>query len=320
MLSGWINVCKPVGVTSNYVTSFFKRLCKPYKVGHVGTLDPLASGVLVLAIGQATKLVEYAVQDMKCYDFTVQFGQQTSTGDAEGQVIATSDFMPTVTQINAAIPHFLGEIEQKPSAYSAIKINGVCAYKLARNGKEVNIPSRKVDIYELKLIDYDEYTGRASFRCKCSSGTYVRNLAEDISLYLQTVGFVVRLHRVCVGNFIDDISNARELIDWNAYKNVFSSVDFSQIDRDKSKEIKALCIGSYQVSLEQILLPLDTVLDDILVVSVNEEIAKKIRCGVQTKITDDISDSFVSVKANGNLIAVGNLHNGTFVSTKVFNN
>src|SRR4051794_3181369 len=181
MLHGWIILDKPVGLGSTTAVSAIKRILREAgepktKVGHGGTLDPLASGVLPIALGEATKLCGRMLQATKAYDFTISFGDETDTLDAEGQVIATSDVRPTPDQIEAALPRFTGVIEQVPPAYSALKIEGKPAYARARAGEELEIKARCVTVHELCILGangVDEITLSATV----SKGTYIRSLA-----------------------------------------------------------------------------------------------------------------------------------------------
>ena len=233
MLHGWIILDKPVGLGSTGAVSRVKRALREAgepktKVGHGGTLDPLASGVLPIAIGEATKLAGRMLDATKVYDFTIKFGQQTDTLDAEGEVIATSDVRPTLAAIEAVLPHFTGLIEQVPPAYSALKIDGKPAYARARAGEHVEMKLRSVNIQSLtvrpELVEGlplpSEEKDRAStssgrtveevtLSATVSKGTYIRSLARDIALALRTVGHVTMLRRTRAGPF--DLSQAISL-------------------------------------------------------------------------------------------------------------
>jgi tRNA pseudouridine55 synthase len=210
MLHGWIILDKPVGLGSTTAVSAVKRiLCEAgepkTKVGHGGTLDPLASGVLPIALGEATKLAGRMLDATKDYDFTVRFGEETDTLDAEGQVVATNEVRPTLEQVEAVLPRFIGEIEQVPPAYSALKIEGKAAYARARAGEELAMKARHVTVHSLKLLpasearaeELDEITLSATV----SKGTYIRSLARDIARALNTVGHVTILRRTRAGPF-----------------------------------------------------------------------------------------------------------------------
>lgn len=203
-ISGWLNLYKPYGMSSMQATSKVRRLLNAAKAGHAGTLDPLAEGVLPIAFGEATKLIplmhEVEQAQNKEYRFTVQWGTQTSTDDAEGEVIATSAHRPSGSAVASALPRFTGDITQVPPAFSAIKVNGQRAYKAARKGEEVTIPSRQVQIARLEDIGGAE-AGGSHFEVSCGTGTYVRALARDIALFLGTVGHCTRIIRTKAGAF-----------------------------------------------------------------------------------------------------------------------
>ncbi|WP_174298225.1 tRNA pseudouridine(55) synthase TruB [Sphingomonas bacterium] len=212
-LHGWLVIDKPVGTGSTQVVGAVKRALQSggyakVKVGHGGTLDPLASGVLPIALGEATKLAGRLLDGDKCYAFTVRFGEQTDTLDLEGQVVATSDVRPRRAQVEAVLAHFTGPIEQVPPAFSALKVNGERAYDLARAGEVVALASRKVVVHSLMLrhpgVGRDPYSQGdhdETFLARVSKGTYIRSLARDIALALGTVGHVTYLRRTRAGPF-----------------------------------------------------------------------------------------------------------------------
>ncbi len=200
IVHGWLILNKPQGLTSTQALGKVRRLLNGSKAGHGGTLDPLATGVLPLAFGEATKLIPYVMDGDKEYAFTVRWGEARDTADAEGQVIATSPNRPTAGAIQAALSSFLGQILQRPPAYSAIKVDGERAYDLARAGEEVVLEERPVFIERLdltRIIDADH----AAFLVKCSKGTYVRALATDLAAALGTCGHVTELTRLAAGPF-----------------------------------------------------------------------------------------------------------------------
>ena len=199
---GWVNVDKPVGPTSNTVVGIVRRLFNAQKAGHAGTLDPLASGILPIALGEATKTVPHLVDAHKTYRFTVRWGEATSTDDREGAVVAESPVRPDGPAIERELVRFVGEIEQVPPAYSAIKIDGQRAYKLARQGQEVAVPPRKVRIYTARLLDLPD-RDHARLEIECGKGTYVRALARDLAQALGTCGHVTELRRTALGPFTE---------------------------------------------------------------------------------------------------------------------
>lgn len=203
-LHGWLILDKPYGLGSTQAVSAVKRALRQaglpkMKIGHGGTLDPLATGVLPVALGEATKLAGRMLDSDKAYDFTIRFGIETDTLDAEGEVVATGDARPTRKQVEAVLPRFMGAIEQMPPAYSALKVDGRRAYDLARAGEEVDLKARAVTIRALDLLECDQES--ATFRATVSKGTYIRSLARDIAQGASAVGHVTMLRRTKAGPF-----------------------------------------------------------------------------------------------------------------------
>ena len=224
MLHGWIILDKSVGLGSTTAVSAVKRILREagepkIKVGHGGTLDPLASGVLPIALGEATKLCGRMLDATKGYDFTIRFGEETDTLDAEGQVVETSDVRPDEDAIEAILPRFTGDIEQVPPAFSALKIDGKAAYARARAGEHVELKPRRVRIFELKLASASD--DETTLSATVSKGTYIRSLARDIARALNTVGHVTMLRRTRAGpfsleqaislDFLEEAAKARRL-------------------------------------------------------------------------------------------------------------
>lgn len=197
---GWLVVDKPLHVTSADVVSKARKALKTKKIGHAGTLDPLASGVLPLAVGVATKTIPYAMDGEKRYRFHICFGAQTTTDDKEGVVIATSTVLPDEAAIHAVLPQFIGEVMQLPPQFSALKINGKRAYELARRGEMVALTPRPVMIHDLQFIQMVA-ANEAEFTALVGKGTYIRALARDIAQSLGSVGHVSLLRRETVGKF-----------------------------------------------------------------------------------------------------------------------
>jgi tRNA pseudouridine55 synthase len=218
-VSGWLCLDKAVGTTSTQAVAIVKRLFDAQKAGHAGTLDPLASGALPIALGEATKTVPYVQDGRKVYRFTVQWGTETDTDDADGRPVATSDLRPDRAAIEAALPEFTGEIMQRPPAFSAIKVDGNRAYDLAREGEAVVLEERPVAIHRLALVELPD-PDHAVFEAECGKGTYVRAIARDLGRRLGCRGHVVALRRLAVGPFdaatlvkLDDLVAAREASD-----------------------------------------------------------------------------------------------------------
>jgi tRNA pseudouridine55 synthase len=256
-LSGWIIIDKPLGLGSTQAVSAVKRALREAgeaktKVGHGGTLDPLATGVLPIALGEATKLAGRMLDAVKAYDFTLRFGSQTDTLDLEGKEIAASPHRPTLAEVEAALPSFTGPITQVPPAYSALKVDGQRAYDLARAGEEVDLKSRAVTIHSLEIVGGED--GRLeeiTLSATVSKGTYIRSLARDIALALGTVGHVTMLRRTRAGPFA--------------------------LDQAISLDFLADCAKSR--SLDGALLPLQAGLDDIPAFPVTPEEARLLRSG-----------------------------------------
>ena len=224
MLHGWIILDKPVGLGSTQAVSAIKRLLREAgepktKVGHGGTLDPLASGVLPIALGEATKVAGRMLDATKQYAFTIRFGEETDTLDGEGKVVATSNVVPTAEQLAEVLPRFTGEIDQAPPTFSALKIGGKPAYARARAGEDIELRPRRVTIHELLLVS--DAANEASLLATVSKGTYVRSLARDIAHALGTVGHVSYLRRRRAGpfgieqavslDFLEELAKARQL-------------------------------------------------------------------------------------------------------------
>ena len=253
-MHGWLVIDKPVGIGSTRVVGAVKRALREggypkVKVGHGGTLDPLASGVLPVALGEATKLAGRMLDADKVYDFTIGFGAETDTLDLEGEVIARSDARPTVAEVEAALPRFTGPIAQVPPAYSALKVDGQRAYDLARAGEEVVLASRNVTIHALSILA--STSDSVTLSARVSKGTYIRSLARDIAHALETVGHVTMLRRTKAGPFTLDAA--------------ISLDNLSEAAKGRT--------------LEQHLLPLTAGLDDIPALPVDPDQAGALRQG-----------------------------------------
>ena len=248
-VSGWVNLDKPYGMTSTQAVGKIRRIMNAQKVGHAGTLDPLATGVLPIALGEATKTIPFAQDDIKTYSFTAVWGEQRSTDDAEGDIVATSDHRPNKADIETVLSQFIGEIQQTPPKFSAIKINGERAYDLARDGEEPEMKSRTVYIESLILKEARE--NEADLEMTCGKGTYVRALTRDLGEVLGTKAYVGALRREKVGAFTSD----------------------SAISLDNLEEI------DYVAARDEALLPLQTVLDDIPALDLTEDETRKLRNG-----------------------------------------
>ncbi len=294
LYNGWLVIDKPVGSSSNDAVQKIKRLVgKVNKVGHAGTLDPLAQGVLPIAIGEATKTVQYLMDATKEYEFDVTWGQERTTGDAEGEISAQGGNTPDIKAIEGALPKFIGEIMQMPPIYSALKINGQPAYKLARKGEEVKLSPRKITIEDFALINHDQDQGISKFKVTCGKGTYVRSLAVDIARTLATYGYVSYLKRTRVGNFF--INDAIMLA------NLMNIVHNDEIQ----KHLLSVTYG----------------LGDILAVEVSADQAKTLRNGVQIFLQDhsQASEQLVQILMQGVLQAIVCMDKGLCKPIRVFN-
>jgi tRNA pseudouridine55 synthase len=247
---GWLVVDKPRGMGSTEVVSRCRRLFDAAKAGHGGTLDPMATGVLPIAFGEATKTVQWAMDGLKRYRFTLRWGEATDTDDAEGTVIETCPGRPSADDVDAVLDRFVGEIEQVPPAYSAIKVKGARAYDLAREGKAVDLQPRIITVEEITLVDLPD-PDHAIFEVVSGKGAYMRALARDIARAVGTCGHLSALRRLSVGPFtLDD------------------AVGLAQIE--------AL---AEQSAADTALLPVETPLDDIPAVALTESQAHRLRSG-----------------------------------------
>jgi tRNA pseudouridine55 synthase len=291
-LDGWLVIDKPIGRSSAQIVGRIKYLIKQagskYKVGHGGTLDPLATGVLPIAIGEATKTVAYVMDGRKCYRFTVTWGEARNTDDAEGEVIETSDKRPSRPEIEATLANFTGEISQVPPIYSALKVSGQRAYALARANKEVALQSRLVLISSLTLLENDHET--ASFEVHCGKGTYVRSLARDLACALGTVGYISALRRTMVGPFLENVA----------------------ISLDKVESLV------HSARLAANVLSIEAPLADIPALELNELDAQRLRLGQEIAVADSDAKT-VRARSGGRLVALAKIEMGKLRPLRVFN-
>jgi len=246
---GWLILNKPINISSAKVVNIIKKIFNVKKAGHAGTLDPLATGVLPVAINTATKTIPYLVNTEKTYRFVIKWGEQTDTDDAEGEIINKSENRPLEQDIKKILKFFIGKIEQSPPRFSALKINGKRAYKLARNKEEFKISSRVVKVLDLKLLKFID-DNLAEFEVTCEKGFYIRSLARDISLKLGTFGHVYSLKRTKVGRF-----NIKDAFPLETLEKLVHSAPAGKM-------------------AENFLLPLDCVLDDIPALHISDKEAK----------------------------------------------
>lgn len=291
---GWLVLDKPLEMTSTRAVGILKRLYFAQKVGHAGTLDPLATGILPIAFGEATKTVSFAVDGEKVYRFTVRWGAETATDDAEGNVIATGNSRPTVGDIEALLPQFTGEIMQVPPQFSAIKVDGERAYALARDGEEVVLEARPVVIDELRLVDVPD-GDTAVFEARCGKGTYVRAIARDMGRALGCRGHVIGLRRTRVGPFAEDESVGLDEIE-----------DAAEAGED----------------LTSFLQPVEMALGNILEVNVSPSDAADLAQGRSILIRGrdaPILGGAAYAMSKGRIIALGEIEKGALHPTRVFN-
>lgn len=227
-LFGFLNIYKPVGMTSHDVVSVLRRVTKIKQIGHTGTLDPFAEGVLPICIGKATRLIEY-LQDNKEYLATVQFGAATNTFDLDGEKVFTSDKKVSRDDIKEGLKSFEGEISQLPPIFSAIKVKGKKLYEYARKGEEVEIQPRKVVIKNIELKNFDEELQQAQILLKCSKGTYIRSIANDLGKNLGCGGYLIKLIRTQVGKF--RVENSVQLDGIDVESNLINPLDILNLPK-----------------------------------------------------------------------------------------
>ena len=292
--SGWIFIDKPIGLTSNTLLQKVRLNLDKAKAGFVGTLDPLASGCLPIAIGHATKVINLAEKVNKEYIFTILWGKQTDTGDLEGRIINEKKTFPSNKNIQRILSNFIGNIKQTPPKYSSIKINGSRAYSLVRNEVSFELKKREVKIFSLKLLRQLSLE-RAEFYVKCSSGTYIRSLAESISKALGTVGVLIQLRRVGFGNF------NKNLISLDYFLSLVHS-------DDQNKAIE----------------PIDEVFSWIKVLKINEKQLNKVLNGNCIEMNFFENDKFVKpdaeyffAKHKNEIVALGFMKKQNFYPKKI---
>ncbi len=296
-VSGWVIVDKPVGPTSTQVVGAVRRAFNAQKAGHAGTLDPLAEGILPIALGEATKTIPYVVDSEKVYRFTVKWGASTTTDDAEGDIVDASDERPDQDAIESALEGFLGEIEQVPPQFSAIKVDGERAYDIARDGETVELKSRKVTIFEATLLEIPD-ADHATFEIICSKGTYVRALARDLGAVLGCFGHVVALRRLATGPFGEEAS----------------------ISLDKVKEFGNSAAA--RPTLWAHLHPLETALDDIPAVAVSGQDAARLKQGQAILLRGrdaPVLEGLALTVAGGTPVALAEYDRGELKPVRVFN-
>jgi tRNA pseudouridine55 synthase len=295
---GWIVLDKPVGMTSTHAVSVIKHLFSAKRAGHAGTLDPLASGCLPVALGEATKTVPFVVDGRKTYQFTIRWGEERDTDDAEGRIQAVSESRPDAAAIQALLPRFTGTIEQVPPRFSAVKIDGERAYDLARDGQTVELAPRPVTIHRLALIETPD-SDHAVLAAECGKGTYVRSIARDLGRALGALGHVSALRRSRVG-------------------------PFGEADMIPLEPLESLChrAAAGEGHLADVLLPIETALDDIPALAVSPADAARLQRGQAVLLRGRDATIFrgmVQVAVSGQLLAIAEVERGEIVPRRVFN-
>jgi tRNA pseudouridine55 synthase len=295
---GWVVLDKAVGMTSTQAVGAIKRLFSCKRAGHAGTLDPLASGCLPIALGEATKTVPFVMDGRKIYRFTVRWGEERDTDDADGTAVATSDRRPARADIEALLPAYSGTVSQVPPRYSAIKVDGERAYDLARDGETVELQARPIEIYRLELTGMPD-ADTAEFEAECGKGTYVRSLARDIGRALGCFGHIKALRREAVGGF-------------------------SQNDMISLEQLTSMChrAAAGEGSFADALLPVETALDDIPALAVSRADAARLQRGQAVLLRGRDAPIFrgtVYVTVSGQLLALAEVDRGEIVPKRVFN-
>ena len=297
-VDGWLILDKPQGLTSTQAVSRVKHLLEAQKAGHAGTLDPLATGILPIALGEATKTVPYVVDGEKGYRFTITFGAETDTDDSEGTVTKTSDLRPTADQLEATLPLFIGDILQTPPQYSAIKVQGERAYDLARSGESFELAARQVTVHHMHITAFAKDQSSAVLECDCGKGTYVRSLARDIGRHLGCLGHVTQLRRTHVGGFDEAHSISLEKL---------TELANSPADREGAEKL--------------FLKPVETALDDIPALTVSTADAARLMRGQPVLIRGagaPILTGPAYALSKGVLVAIGELRQGELHPERVF--
>jgi tRNA pseudouridine55 synthase len=311
-VSGWLVLDKPEGMGSTEAVSKIKWLYNADKAGHAGTLDPLASGMLPIALGEATKTVPYVMDGAKVYRFTVAWGEERTTDDLEGTVIHSSDARPDEAAIRGLLPKYTGVIMQKPPTFSAIKIAGERAYDLAREGEVVDIPEREVEIGRFELVEHPD-ADHAVFEVECGKGTYVRSLARDMGRDLGCFGHVSYLRRVEVDPFTAD-----DLVTLEEIEAAIASAGAAEPGEDGKPRRPA---GAALEALDALLLDTSAALEFLPRVTLNDDAAARVRSGnpviVRGRDAPAEADEACAV-ARGKLVAIGAIEAGMFKPRRVF--
>jgi tRNA pseudouridine55 synthase len=310
-ITGWLIFDKPYGMGSTDAVSLIKRTFRADKAGHAGTLDPLATGVLPIALGEATKTVPYLMDERKTYTFTVTWGEERATDDLEGAITQLSGKRPSLADIQALIPGFVGAITQVPPQFSAVKIDGARAYDLARDGETVEIAAREVEVFRLELLSCPD-ADSARFKVECGKGTYVRAFARDMGRLLSCYGHISALRRISVAPFDERLAVTREQLAEAAKQT--SAVLEAQ------PELKPLSSEAFK-PLDALLKAPETALVSLPHIDLNDEAAQRIRMGNPSIVRGrdaPVAAAAAYATSKGKLLAVGEIRFGEFHPRRVF--
>jgi tRNA pseudouridine55 synthase len=307
---GWLVLDKPVGMTSTHAVGVVKRLLDAKRAGHAGTLDPLASGLLPIAFGEATKTVPFVMEGRKTYLFTVRWGEERDTDDADGRVTASSPERPTSESIRALLARFTGRIEQVPPRFSAVKIEGERAYDLAREGERVELEARPIEIHRLEWVSAPD-SDRTILAAECGKGTYIRALARDMGRVLGCFGHVAALRRTAVGPFDENSARSLEAVQRLAQARLGQA---GLLQPRVGVEVRA--------GLEFSLLPVEAGLAALPALAVSAADAGRLARGQSVLMRGrdaPVMAGWVSVSAQGALVALAEVEKGELRPRRIFN-
>ena len=296
IINGWLNVFKDQGYTSSHIVRTLKKKFNIKKVGHYGTLDPLASGVLPLALGEATKTIQFINCNQKTYSFLINWGKETDTCDKEGKVIHETNIRPNIDDIKPTIrKYFIGNIDQKPPIFSAVKVDGKRAYQLARKNQKFEINSKKIKIFKFELLKLIN-KNKAKFIVSCGPGTYVRSLARDLSKKLGTLGYASNIIRLK-----------------NSYFCISKSISYDKL------------MKSNKLNFYNKLLPVDYVLKNFAEIKLEKKYSDMLKNGKMVFLSkfnnnNEERDSIFLIKCNSELVSIANLKKGYIIPRRNFNN
>ena len=294
IINGWLNVFKRRGYTSSHIVRTLKKQFKIKKIGHYGTLDPLASGVLPLALGEATKTIQFITCNQKSYSFFINWGKETDTCDEEGKVIDETDIRPNISEIKLTIKkYFMGNIDQIPPIFSAVKINGKRAYKLARKNEQFEINSKRIKIFKFELLKFIN-KNKAKFIVSCGPGTYVRSLARDLSKKLGSLGYASNIVRLK-----------------NSYFCISKAISYDKIMQSNTS------------NFYNKLLPVDYVLKNFKEIKLEKKYSDKLKDGKIVYLSNynkEESNNMFLIKCNSELVSIANLKKGYIIPRRNFNN